>query len=174
MHNLIFRGFFVVLILTQMNCGGSGDSSGGDVNAIIVDDSVINVGGASVVQVEFSFDADEVFNHSREVIIVLHLAPGIVFHPGSGEVDIPGGNDLPASGQITNCNTGDSFVLFNLNKQDLLTADNPSGDADARLTLTIDAIAPGTSTIEGEAGDVATFACGQEFNAQATAIIEVH
>ena len=62
-----------------------------------------------------------------------------------------------------------------MNKQDLLLASNPSGDADAKLIFDLDATATTAANVvvEAMASDTAEFSCGQTFNSTQSASVMV-
>lgn len=161
--------------LAMSGCGGSGDSGGGTIDSMTLEQSVIAVGGATVIDVDFSYDAGNVFDNDARVILHVLLPAGVGFRSGSAEVDTVGGNDISASANVTNCaSSGETLVTFDLDEDELLGALNPGGDADATLTFTVDGIAATQGVIQGRADDTAdSTICGQPFTADATAFITV-
>lgn len=174
MRNIFFGAFSILIAVLGVGCGGNGSTSGGSAVSLVLDSSVLNVGQSSVATLEFSFKADEVFNHGENVAITVRLPAGVGFHPESGEIDLPGGSDESVGNQVTNCGgTGESYVVFNLGRQDLLLAVNPDGDADARLTFTVDGISAVNSSMDARAADDSAFTCGQTFVADVSAAVQV-
>ena len=167
----------VVLMGTSIGCDNddndnNNDASDSTVVEVAVEDSIISVGQASVVRVNFSFDGDEVLQHGQNVALVVHLPNGVVFLPESGDLDVPVGDDDAVGAEVVTCPAGDSYVVFNLDGGDLDVVENPGGNADARLTFTVTALAVVSDIIEARADNLAVFACGTDFMAEAAASIE--
>ena len=159
-------------------CGGDGDDDNGVGTARVVnlflDDAIIGVGQGTVVHTEFSFDADEVFDDGGNVRVVLRLPAQLAFRSGTGEIQAPGDEDVGA--QIFGCGAGaESFVLFDLDADDLDVAENPSGDADAEVTVIVDGLsAVSGGVIEAKASALQpAFACGQAFLSDQSTLITV-
>ena len=154
-------------------CNGGG-SDGTDATTIQIDDSVIATGQSTVVTTGFSFDSDAVFDENHNVVLVIHIPRGLSFHGDAGEINLPTGSDRRVGAEITACSGGDYYVVFDLDRSDLLTATNPTGDADAEIKFQLDAHTATTTILEARADeDHGQYACGQEFSAQAVASIEV-
>ena len=158
------------ILLSGCNDGGSTSNS---VVGVSLDNSVIERGNSSVVKVDFSFDADDILTDNHTVAIVIHLPSGVTFHPDSGDIEQVLGDDNAVGAELFACSGGDMYVTFNLNRSDLVSANNPSGNADARITFTIDAVAPVNASIDARAGSEAVFSCDSEFEAQSSAAVEV-
>lgn len=159
-------------------CGSDNDDSSGPLDVQVVDvgieQSVLIVGEASVIDVEFSFDAGQVFDDGRTVDVLVLLPAGVAFREGSSEIDVVGGDDDDVGAQVLSCpTTGETYLLFSLDENDLDVAENPDGNADARLTLTVDAVAPTVTSIGARADEVAIFACGGPFVADAAVALQI-
>lgn len=175
----------VILVLGLAVCGaGCGDDDDDDDNGIrpesrvvniFLDKSVIPVGDTAVVNVDVTFDSDSVFDDNENVVVVVQLPNGIAYVNDSSEIQgITGDSGVGA--QVTNCaSTGEAFLLYDLDENDLDTAENPDGDADARISFTIQgAASTGPQTIQANAGDNAViFTCGQPFASDAQAAVAV-
>ncbi|MBX7137903.1 MAG: hypothetical protein K1X83_07970 [Oligoflexia bacterium] len=175
-HSLICA-LGLTLMLGLNGCGG--DSNGGSADSTVtridVETPILNVGQSTVVKTRFSFSANDVFDDGEIVAVVLRLPAGLAFRDSSAELDLVGGPDDPVGALLANCNTGESFLVFNLDANDLVFARNPNGNADAELKLTADALAatqPG-SAILARADALAAFQCGLAFDAEASAPVEV-
>lgn len=155
-------------------CGGSSDSGEASIDSITLEQSIISNGAATVVETDFSFDAGNVFNDDGRVILHFLLPNGVAYRSGSGEIDTVGGNDISASATAIQCPSGETLVTFDVDSDKLLGALNPSGDADATLTFTVDGVAPTQGNIQAR-GDESTDAviCGQPFLPDAAAAITV-
>jgi hypothetical protein len=165
----------VTTILAIAGCGGSGNSGQAAVDSIVLEQSIISVGGSTVVDTDFSFDAGNVFDNDGEVVLHFLLPPGVTFRNGSGEIDTVGGNDFSASALVTSCSgSGETLVTFNIDEDKLLGALNPSGDADASLTFLVDGTAATQGNIQDRGDEsVDSAICGQTFSPDATAAITV-
>lgn len=168
-----------LLVGSLAGCSGSDDDNfvSAVVTTIEVSDSVIAVGQGSVIAVDFSFSADDIFNDRKRIFLVVRLAPALAFREGTSEIDGAfSGDDEGVGAQITNClESGETFLLFNLDRFDLDEAENPAGDADARLNFTVDGILPEPQAIISARADgsPAIFTCGVEFIPEAATAIQV-
>ena len=127
------------------------------------------------MSVEFTFDRENVFDDSDSVDVVVKIPNEVSYREGTAEVDEDVGGDNDVSPEITLCADGSSFLRFNLDENDLKDAENPEGDADARLTLTIDSVGgPGSFVIEGRADEnSAPFGCVGSFLAEDRVVLNV-
>lgn len=148
------------------SCGNDDDGfNNSEVTDLDVQEDQLFVGEGTVVRVDFTFDASDVFDDDENISIGVRLPNGLVYRDGTAEIDAAGG-DESVGAQISTClSTGESFLFFDLDRFDLDDADNPTGDADARLTFTVDAVAAaGTGFIQARADDDSiAFSCGEPF-----------
>lgn len=153
---LLLTPLFGATVLT--GCGGDGGDDnnvpGSSVVSIDTDTNPIPVGQAGILSVNFSYSANDVFDDGVNVVVVVHLPSNLRYRADTSEVDLPFGDDRQVGAQVTECGANGQFLLFDLDKSDLEAADNPGGDADARLTLTVDAVqATPTATVQAIAHD---------------------
>lgn len=170
-----FLRFAALLALSCLSVAGCNSDSDDDDDffnsARVVDlalqDSTIRVGEGTVVAVNFSFDASRVFNDGDSVIVVVRLPAELEYRDGTAEIDGLGGEDDGVGAQVVRCgNLGESYLIFDMDEFDLDQAENPSGDGDAVLTLTVDGIDPlQFGTIEAAANGETSplFTCGGSF-----------
>ena len=158
----------VALMGLVMAPGCGSDSNSSTVTARILsflfEQDTIAVGESTVVRSQFSFDAGNVFSDDQPVYLLFRLPPQVAFRTGSAEVQRPVVDDK-VNPQIDLCPNGDFFLSFRLDEDDLAAASNPSGDADAELAFTIDALEEATGVvIEAAARDANTpFICDRTF-----------
>lgn len=158
----------ILLAVTLLGACNSDDENSG-ISARIVefflDDNTINVGESTVLRSRFTFSANRVFDDGEHVMLVIRLPIEVAFRTGSAELQRPI-DDRSVGAQITDCpETGEQFLLFNLDDNDLRTVGNPEGEADAELALTIDAVTPAQAAIiQGVAqNNTVIFSCGEPF-----------
>jgi len=168
--------FFVLAILSLNACGGGGDGGGDSANvvAISLDNSALPVGGSGIVSVKFSYSASDVFDHGHNVVIAVSLPSSVQLRLGTSEIKRPI-DDRSVEDQAIFCENGKTLVHFNLDSGELTDAENPSGDADAELRFTIDAIrvdADGTIIASASENEIAV-SCPADFPAQAIAAVNV-
>lgn len=170
----------LLLALSVGSCSSDSDDDDdffedADVIDLSVEDSNIEVGEGTVLAVEFSFDADRVFNDGDNVVVVVKLPEGLEFRDGTSEIDGVDGDDSLGA-QIVRCSgSNETYLIFDMDEFDLDNASNPPGDADAVLTMTVDGVAPvDFETIEATAGDnEPLFECGERFISDEQAAITV-
>ncbi len=170
-------GLLCATALLLSGCSGSDDDNSGisaRVIDLLLDDDTIRVGEGSVLRSYFSFSSDRVFDDGANVVVVVRLPNGVTFRDGSAEIQRPLDDDSVGA-QITNCPTGEQFLLFDLDSNDLDAAENPSGDADAELSLTVDGVAETTAVdIQVIAREnTVNFQCGAPFAADRAVSIVV-
>lgn len=137
------------------------DASG--VVSLELDESVLTVFEKTVLQVDFTFSSDRVFDNGENVVIAIILPDGILYEEGSAELDTIFGDD-GIGPQVSICPTGETLLVFDMDNFDLNDLENPSGDADGRLTMIVQGLRPvPLSTIEARGDDNASFRCGQLF-----------
>lgn len=168
---LFLAGAFAVF--SFYSCSSDDDSV---VSARVVDfearDTTIAVGEGSVLQLDFTFDAEAVFDDGQNVVVTISLPPELGLREGTAEIEERTGDD-PIGARVTTCQDGSSFLVFDMDDNDLDQASNPSGDADARLKLTVDALSSGVALIEARAGASASNFCNQTFPGEAAVVINI-
>jgi hypothetical protein len=182
MKNTPLLTFFssIALLTSFTGCGGDDDifGSGGrtEVDEIQADDGVIALGEGTVVTFNFSFDDDDVLNDDGNVRLVVKLPNGLRYRPNSSEIDEPGSNDKEVGAQILECSSsGESYLLFDMDRFDLRGADAPNSDSDAQLKLTVDGTRRGsTLVIEARADkDRIAYGCDVSFVPDEQEVISV-
>ena len=109
------------------------------------------------------------------VVVVVRLPPELEYRDDTSEIDGSAGDDKVGA-QVTHCaDTGETFLVYDLDRFDLDEARNPSGDADARLTLTIDGVLPTSSTEIGARAEEngVSFSCGGVFLPDESIVVDV-
>jgi hypothetical protein len=161
-------------------CGGGDDDTffgrgTTEVREISLDEDVINRGEGTVMRVNFSFDENEVLFDERNVSLVVKLPAGLAFREDSSEIDGPGSNDEGVEPQIFQCRSGETYLLFDMDRFDLDNASAPDDGADAQMKLTVDGIAAGANlVIEARADEGRiSFGCGTMFIPDEQALITV-
>ncbi len=166
-----------LLVCGIVACGNDNDeeSDGGAVtNSVSLENSILRVGAGTVTSVLFSFSSDDVFDDDRRVELVVHLPAILAYRGGTAEIKRPiDDRDINPSNIVT-CSGGDTFLVFDLGETELVDADNPGGDPDAELRLTVDAVAVGSSTVGVAAhNDNVIFSCAGGMVNQNSAAVEV-
>ncbi len=137
-------------------CGSDDDDendAGSNVVRMSSDTNPVARGGAAIVSVDFSFSSDDVFDDDQNVAVVVFVPSELTYRGGTAEIDRPIGDDRGVEPQIFPCANG-SFLLFDLDEDDLIEADNPGGDADATVKFTLDAItASGAAVVQSAANN---------------------
>ena len=158
----------LTLAASGIGCSGSDDDDdfgGGGVTRVRADDRQLSVGEGTVLAVDFEFDRDDVFIDDDNVTVALRLPPELRYRDDTSEIDGVSTDD-GVGARVTFCqDTGETFLEYDLDRFDLDDAKNPDGDADARLTLTVDAVAAGSS-VEIEAiadSNGVAYSCGGRF-----------
>ncbi len=159
----------LALLASMVGCGdsdsifGSGGST--EVDEIEADDGVIALGEGTVVTFNFSFDDDDVLNDDGNVRLVVKLPRGLRYRADSSEIDEPGSSDKKVGAQILECSSsGDSYLLFDMDRFDLRGANAPNSDSDAQLKLTVDGTRRGSTLVIEARADKDRIAYGCEVN----------
>lgn len=175
MKALTIAGLGLVSALSLSACGTESDTEAdARVVDIFLEDSTIDVGDATVVRVDFRFDSSAVLDDGDNVRLVVRLPEGIQFRDGTAELVTLFGDDRIGA-QVTNCSlSGESYLLFDMDEFDLDDVADIDGEADARLKLTIDAVArTGVEAIGATANNSQVpFSCGDFFVAEEATAVE--
>ena len=173
---------FVCLFISlcSWGCGGGDDEDfffdDAGVDDIDVDDSTIHAGGSTIVRVNFSYSASDVFENNERIVVVVRLPPELRYREGTAEIQTTFGSDDEVDPQGGICSdSGETFLVFDLDDRDLSDAENPGGDADAQLSLTVDALVPGGNVvIDATARERSVaFSCGQSFFSDAHQVLGI-
>ena len=164
------------LILTS-GCGGSGDGhddslGGAQVENIDSQDRTLEVGEGTVVAADFNFNFAYV-DDGGHVFVVVHLPAGLALREGTSEIEK--NDDDRVGAEVTPCISGESYLVYDLNFDDLAGAQPPSRDAAARLKFTVDAISsnPGAIIEASADSDLPVFSCTRTFLSDAATAIDV-
>ena len=157
------------LLSSITGCGGDDDifGSGGstEVDEIQADDGVIALGEGTVVTFNFSFDNDDVLNDDGNVRLVVKLPNGLKYRADSSEIDEAGSSDKEVGAQILECATsGETYLLFDMDRFDLRSANAPNSDSDAQLKLTVDGTRRGSTLVIEARADKDRIAYGCNIN----------
>ena len=156
--------FIAITFLMGVGCGGDAFDGDDDVGVIRVraDDEVVRVGDETVIRIRFEFSSDDVFNDDDDVFLVVRLPREVTFRNDSSEIQsFFGDEDVDAI--VTRCDdTGETFLSYRLDDNDLDRAEDPSGDADAELAFTVDAVMTGDDEVISAAANdnPIAFDCG--------------
>lgn len=151
------------------------DDGGSRVTSVNLDDNPISLGGETVLYTEFSFSSDDIFDDDQNVFVVVKLPNTVRYKAGTTEIDRPTGEDHGVDPRVTSCPNGETFLAFDLDEDDLASAANPDGDADARLNMVL----VGTqlslaATIEAAArNNNILYGCDQPFFSDAVTTIRI-
>lgn len=137
-----------------------------EVVEIASEDSTIPEGGATILKFNFLYDQNSVFKDDGEVTLVVKLPRQLTYRDNSGEIDGPGSRDKDEDPIVKRCSSGESFLVFTFDENDLDDAQPPSDGADAQLKMTVDAVASGQFVpVEARADeDTVLYSCAQVFN----------
>jgi hypothetical protein len=160
----------IALSTVYLSACGSDDENlfGGEsteVREISLEDETIQRGEGTIMKVNFSFDQNDVFFDDGDVNLVIRLPSGIGFRPSSSEIDASGSNDDGVEPQLFSCPTGETYLLFAMDRFDLDNAAAPGDGADAQMKLTVDGESRGANlVIEARADEGRIiFGCNQLF-----------
>ena len=142
----------LILCIFGAGCGDGNDDDnesdgGSNVVELSADTNPVAVGGASIISVNFSFSSDDVFDDDQNVALVVFVPNALLYREGTAEIDRPVGDDRGVGPQVFPCASGGAFLLFDLDEDDLIEAENPSGNADAKLKFTVDAVSASASAV---------------------------
>ena len=175
------RGSAVLISLSALalaSCGDSDDIFDNDDSAEVedlrLDDSTLSLGEATVLRTEFSYSSDGLFNDGERAVVVIRLPQEVRFREGSSEIQRPI-DDNSTGAQVVDCDSGEQYLLFDLDDNDLARAENPSGDADAELSLTVDSVAAGSQVIISARAreNSVFFQCGQPFDSDRDVVLTI-
>jgi hypothetical protein len=107
--------------------------------------------------------------------VKLALPAGTSYEDRSAEVDSRGNDDDVNPEGIERCSDGSTVVTFDLDSNDLSNVDDPAGDADGTLKLSVQGTrAIGAATVEGRAGyDFTAGSCAEGVIPEAAAVLSV-
>ncbi|MCC6952540.1 MAG: hypothetical protein IT290_00330 [Deltaproteobacteria bacterium] len=166
----------LTIATTGFGCSGGDDDDdfgGGGVTRVRIDDRTLSVGEGTVVAVDFEFDRQDIFIDDDNVVVVVRLPGQLRYRDDTSEIDGVGSDD-GVGARVTEC-AGETYLEYDLDRFDLDDAANPDGSADARLTLTVDAVSPGASVeIEAVAEENGVpYSCGAAFLSDESEFVSV-
>jgi hypothetical protein len=163
------------LIVGCCSCGSDSDSFGyARVENLAAADRSLSVGEGTALAADFSFDRGSVADGDR-VFLIVQLPPGFEYRDGTSELETTSG-DKKIGPQLTTCDaTGESYLLYDMDRFDLENTLAPSRNAEARLKFTIDAVQRvDVGVVRAYAdSDRPIFGCGQDFITDEEVAIEV-
>jgi hypothetical protein len=168
-------------VLSALFFGGCAEDDsrfeGGVSEVVEIDseDSVVPLGGGSVVRVNFLFDQNDVFSGDGSVSLVLKFPRQLSYRDNSAEIDQGGSRDRDVDPLVRRCVNGDTYLVFTLGESQLEGANPPFDGGDAQLKLTLDGEREGTMIpIQGAADDdFVPFGCGKEFDFDEQELVDV-
>lgn len=169
----------LILLLILTSCGNDpifNDSNSTEVVDLFADDESLNNGESTVLRARFSFSDDDVFNDDNIVAVVFQIPNELRFRLGTAEIQASIGDDNDIGAQITDCPGGEQYLLFELDDNDLIDAEDPSGEAKAELTLTLDSAntSVGALVQAFASRDSAFFGCGLVFDGEDSEVIVIN
>ncbi len=154
-----------LLTLSLASCGDSdGDSNSRVVNAEL-SDNVIQVGESSVFRMGLEYSGRSgLFNNPDDISLVVLVPAGLSYKNGTAEIQ-RSIEDKGVDPVVTNCATGEQYLDFRLDGDDLVQGSDPSGSADVEVSLTIEATSPvGIAILQATADrNQPLFSCGSLF-----------
>jgi hypothetical protein len=163
------------LVFGAPGCGDDDDDEddgGASVVSVSVDNNPISVLEESKVSTNITFSSDDVFDDDRNVEVVVKLPNNVSFKPDTAEIDQPSGDDRGVGVNVRSCPDGSTFISVDLDEDDLVGAENPSGNADAQLNFLIVGASAGTQRIDASASvDGVLFSCDTFVPDATTAIV---
>ena len=129
----------LVLAASIGGCGSNDEDTDALIREMNFNDSVISRGDGSVLKVDVQFSRDRIFNEDDELVIVLELPESLEYRRGSAEVQAPFEDEDVGANEVL-CPSGVSYLEIELDEDDLFSAEDPDGKADARVTLTLDGV----------------------------------
>lgn len=168
--------FASVVLVGFISCGGDNDEEsdgGAGATRLALENSVLPLGGSQIVSVEFSFSSDDVFDDDRHVLVAVRIPSTASFRNGTAEVQRPV-DDNDVAPEVIVCEDA-TYLRFDLDENELVDAENPSGDGDAEIRFTIDAVARGASGVLAASAqnDSIGITCEAGFPADRTASLDV-
>ncbi|MFN8390005.1 MAG: hypothetical protein U0136_06920 [Bdellovibrionota bacterium] len=165
--NITRTACFITLVAPLLLSAGCGSGSDDDfgfarVENLAAADNTIPVGDGTAVAADFSFDHAAVDDGDR-VFLVIRVPQGLELRPDTSELETTSGDDKIGA-EVTNCATGEQFLLYDMDRFDLDNVTSPSRNADGRLKFTLDGLEPGVNVVRAYAStDRPLFGCGQDF-----------
>jgi hypothetical protein len=159
--------YSTLLLLFLVSCGDDLDS----VNARVVNSSlserVLRVNQSAILTLGLEYENSDglIFDRSSDISLVVKIPAGLIYREGTAEIQRLI-DDKKITPTIVSCNSsGEQFLNFRLDSDDLDEGRDPSGSADVEIKLTLDAIAvTGVSLVEAVADeDTPLFSCGSFF-----------
>jgi hypothetical protein len=167
----------LALIVCSVSCGKNsvfGNGRNSNVVEIGSDDGVIRVGESTVIRVDFEYSFNEVFDDGENVIVLVRLGAELRLREGTSEIQ---GNfgDESVGAQVTNCDTGEQYLLFDLDDNDLSGAEDPFGEGDAELSFTVDAVVENPNAVIDAlaTNNSVFFECGGTFRGEEVTVVTV-
>ena len=140
MRNLTYILSGILLIFFSVGCGDR-DNDITEVVRLSFDDSLFQVGEASVIRAGVSFDEEDIFFDDDDVILIVRVPQEISLIRGTSEVQGTF-DDEDIGAQVIGCDNDEFAIVFQLNDNDLRFADDPSGDSNAEISFTVSGDAP--------------------------------
>jgi hypothetical protein len=176
----IFRTIRCALLtataLMCIGCGGSGSNDNfgfADVENLAVADNSIIIGDGTAVAADLAYDPSAVQDGDR-VFLVVRVPERLALRPDTSEIETTSGDDKVGA-EVTNCASGEQFLLYDLDRFDLENAISPTRGANARLKFTLDGLSPGTAIVRARADtDRPIFGCGEDFLSDEEIAIEIN
>ena len=168
-----FSLLFCLTAMSGCDTSSNSDAFDAEVTKLEVDKNVIDLGDGTVVTAGFTFDTDSVFRDGENVIMVVQLPAGLSYRHGTAEIDDEIG-DQDIDPEVIECPSGESYLSFNMNDNDLDDLNDPSGEAIGNLMFTVDGNAVGPWLIQARARqEVVFYGCNQAFNSDASVYLTV-
>jgi hypothetical protein len=135
-----------------LGCGSDSNdligSGSARVEDILFSKQTIKVEEGLVIATDFSYSSLNVIGNNDNVAVIIKLPPELKFSENTAEID--GSTDKKVGAQVLLCDSGSTYLTFDLDRFDFEQATAPAG-ADARLTFTATGAKTGDAIIEARA-----------------------
>lgn len=174
----IFAKLLFLPILILISCDSSNDSFDPSVINTSLDENQLVVGDSTILKIGLDYDrnGNRIFDRPDDVSLVVKLPAGVRFRTGTAEIQGVSDDEVVRP-VVTNCDvSGEQFLDFDIDGDDLVSARDPSGAAEAEIRLTIDAASQtqGIVFISAQAdNNNVLYACGSAFASQSDSSIQV-
>lgn len=165
----------VVSSLTLISCGDNDGNGNSRVVNAELNQNTIKVGESSVFRMGLEYSGTrKPFKNPPDISLIVLVPPGLSYRNGTAEIQ-RSVKDIRVNPVVTNCETGEQYLDFRLDGDDLVQGSKPSKNADVEVSLTIDGIQPvGIVNLQAKADrNLPLFSCGSKFSSDVEESIQV-